>query len=212
MTAESLRRWRGWQRHVLRDQLAIWMPAAFIGLALPSMLSVEFLPRGTTANQWTLAGMTAGGVADRVGGGLGVVCWYLVLICGFLVLLPNAASNADGFIRRWVDVIWTALKRLQTWEPRQIGQLYFALLVVYGLLGVFFLAVAKPMGLIVAYSGFQVGAPASCGLNLAGCAFRWKRNPLNALPAGCGRTHLKTAIWQSGEPRAGVQLLAHAAR
>ncbi len=151
ITAESLRRWRGWQRHVWRDQLVIWLPAAFIGLALPSMLSVEFLPRGTTANQWVLAGMTAGGVAGRVGGALGAVCWYLVLLCGFLVLLPNAASNADGFIRRWVDVSWTALRRLQTWEPRQIGQLYFAILVVYGLLGVFFLSVAKPLGLIVAY-------------------------------------------------------------
>jgi hypothetical protein len=154
VTAESLKKWRGWRRHVLRDQLAVWMPAAFIGLALPSMLSVEFLPRGATANQWVLAGMTADGVAARVGGPgsmLGAACWYLVLLCGFLVLLPNAASNADGFIRRWVDVSWTAVKKLHTWEPRRIGKLYFAILICYLALGVFFLSMARPMGLIVAY-------------------------------------------------------------
>jgi hypothetical protein len=151
ITAESLKKWRGWRRQVLRDQLAVWMPAAFIGLALPSMLSVEFLPRGATANQWVLAGMTADGVAGRVGGALGAACWYMVLLCGFLVLLPNAASNADGFIRRWVDVSWTAIKRLHAWEPRRIGKLYFAILVCYLALGVFFLSMARPMGLIVAY-------------------------------------------------------------
>ena len=47
VTSESLPRWRRWYRHVLRDQLVVWMPACFLGLALPSMLSVQFLPRGT---------------------------------------------------------------------------------------------------------------------------------------------------------------------
>jgi hypothetical protein len=147
----SLARWRRWLRHVWRDQLVIWVPAALIGIALPSMLSVEFLPRGATANQWVLAGMTADGVAQRVGGGLGAVCWYMVLLCGFLVLLPNAASNADGFIRRWVDVGWTALRPLRGVEPKQVGKLYFGLLLVYFALGVFFLSIAKPLWLIVAY-------------------------------------------------------------
>ncbi|MEX2559065.1 MAG: Nramp family divalent metal transporter, partial [Pirellulales bacterium] len=43
VTADSRARWRRWYRHVMRDQLVIWMPACFIGLALPSILSVEFL-------------------------------------------------------------------------------------------------------------------------------------------------------------------------
>lgn len=149
--ATTLPRWRRWVRHIRRDQFAVWVPAAFIGIALPSMLSVEFLPRGATANQWALAGMTADGVAQRVGGGLGAFCWYMVLLCGFLVLLPNAASNADGFIRRWVDVCWTALRPLRGLEPRQVGKLYFGLLIVYFAIGVFFLSIAKPLWLIVAY-------------------------------------------------------------
>ena len=67
ITRESIARFRRWYRFVLRDQLVVWMPACFIGVALPSMLSVQFLPRGTQANDWVAAGMTADGLRDAVG-------------------------------------------------------------------------------------------------------------------------------------------------
>lgn len=69
LTQESLARWRGWVRHVRREQMVLWAPACFLGLALPSMLSVQFLPRGTNLSEeqkWLAAGMTAGGVAGAV--------------------------------------------------------------------------------------------------------------------------------------------------
>jgi hypothetical protein len=34
----------------------VWTPACFVGLALPSMLSVQFLPRGTQVADWAAAG------------------------------------------------------------------------------------------------------------------------------------------------------------
>jgi hypothetical protein len=40
VTGDSLARWRGWMRHVQREQLALWMPACILGLALPSILSI----------------------------------------------------------------------------------------------------------------------------------------------------------------------------
>src|SRR5262245_62546847 len=43
---QSLPRWKRWCKHLVRDQLFVWMPACFFGLALPSMLSVQFLPGG----------------------------------------------------------------------------------------------------------------------------------------------------------------------
>src|SRR5207245_3995676 len=48
-----------------RDQLVVWMGACLIGVSLPSILSVEFLPRGTNASDWTMAAMTAGGVQQQ---------------------------------------------------------------------------------------------------------------------------------------------------
>jgi hypothetical protein len=67
-TEEAMPRWRRWYSHVRRDQLVIWLPACFFGLALPSMLSVQFLPRGfETQDQWTAAVMTADGVTSTFG-------------------------------------------------------------------------------------------------------------------------------------------------
>jgi ABC-type uncharacterized transport system substrate-binding protein len=105
------------------------------------------------ANQWVLAGMTAGGVQERIGGSLGVFFWYVILFCGFLVLMPNASGNADSFLRRWIDVGWTALGSLRRLDPRRIGPLYFGMLVAYFVIALFFLVfVREPRTLIVTYA------------------------------------------------------------
>lgn len=133
---KSLPRWRHWYNHVVRDQVIVWMPACFFGLALPSMLSVEFLKRGAAIDDgWAASVMTANSVADRVGGVLGSAFWFTTLFCGFIVLAPSMATTIDGYIRRWVDVFWTASKRLQTLEPHKIKYVYFAVLVAYSLFG-----------------------------------------------------------------------------
>lgn len=136
ITSESLSRWKGWLKHIQRDQLAVWMPACFIGLALPSMLSVQFLERGNVPkDNWMAASMTAGGVSNAVGGSWGPTFWYLTLFCGFLVLATSMAGTADGVLRRWVDVFWTASPRLRQWNPKSIGKFYFAMLCIYAAFG-----------------------------------------------------------------------------
>jgi len=132
---DSIARFRAWYRHVLRDQLIVWMPACFIGLALPSMLSVQFLDRGLEASTWTAAGMTAEGVEKAVapayGPTMGATFWFLTLFCGFIILALSNTSTADGYFRRWVDVVWTGLPALRNWDPRRAGQIYFGFLCVY---------------------------------------------------------------------------------
>jgi hypothetical protein len=133
---QSLPRWKRWCRHIFRDQLCVWMPACFFGLALPSMLSVEFLEKGTVPpNDWAASVMTAGAVSERVGGSLGQFCWFMTLFCGFLVLAPSMASTIDGFVRRWVDVFWTAFKPLHTLDPSKIKHVYFGVLFTYAIFG-----------------------------------------------------------------------------
>ena len=148
VTPESLSRFRGWYRHVLRDQLVVWTPACFVGLALPSMLSMQFLPRGTEAQGWTAAAMTADGVAQTVGGTWGPVFWYMVLFCGFLVLGPSAATTADGFLRRWVDVFWTASPRMRKIDTYKIRLLYFGVLCCYASVGLVALSLEEPTKLV----------------------------------------------------------------
>ncbi len=152
VTKESLVRWRRWYRHVLRDQLVVWMPACFLGMALPSMLSVQFLRRGTEVSEWYAAGMTADGVSNAVteawGSVAGSAMWYMTLLCGFLVLAPAMATSADGVVRRWVDVVWTSSRRLRRWDPRHIKTLYFCVLLGYMALGLVLLWYGKPLMLL----------------------------------------------------------------
>jgi hypothetical protein len=146
VNSSSLSRWKGWVRHVAREQWCVWMPACFLGLALPSMLSLVFLPPGTIPkSDWQAASMTAQGVADAVAGkfgtGWGPLFWGMTLFCGFLVLGTSMISTADGVLRRWVDVFWTALPFLRKWDTRHIGRLYFTVLCVYLVFGMVMLTI-----------------------------------------------------------------------
>jgi hypothetical protein len=151
---ESLPRWRRWVRHIARDQLVVWMGACFIGCALPSILSVGFLPRGTDVNQYTVAAMTAGAVQKQAvepmsgtlitatgldklicGPNLGKFFWGCTLFCGFLVLITSQTTTMDGFVRRWVDVIWTASPQMRQLDTSSIRYVYFTLLCIYASLG-----------------------------------------------------------------------------
>lgn len=149
VTTESLVRFRGWYRHVRRDQLVVWMPACFVGIALPSMLSIQFLPRGTEATDWSAAAMTADAVGQAGGAAFGPVFWFMTLFCGFLVLAPAAATTADGFLRRWVDVVWTGSARMRALDTHKIRQVYFGVLCAYILFGFISLTFAPPSKLIV---------------------------------------------------------------
>ena len=154
VTPDALPRWKRWLKHLRREQWWLWAPACFVGLALPSMLSIQFLQKGSVpSDKWLVAGMTAQGVADAVTGKFGLstgnLFWHLTLFCGFLVLATSMASTADGVLRRWVDVFWTASPRLRKWDTKDIGKLYFGVLVVYMLMGIGMLCFLKGDALLV---------------------------------------------------------------
>jgi hypothetical protein len=153
ITAESMKKWKGWMNHVLRDQLVVWMPACFVGLGLPAMLSMQFLERGTTVkDNWVAASMTAQGVGNAVAAKWGEVFntpfFYFTLACGVLVLWPSAITTIDGFLRRWVDVVWVGIPAVRTWETRRIGQLYLGVLITYTLFGSVALSFGEPRTLL----------------------------------------------------------------
>jgi hypothetical protein len=164
---QTLPRWRRWYWYLARDQLLVWMPACLVGMALPSMLSIEFLPRGTEADNWNTAVMTAGGVQKHVtspppgvlvseaglspylaGPGWGRFFWGMTLFCGFLVLGTTLVSTIDGIIRRWVDVFWIAIPALHAVDPKNIRYVYFGTLIAYGCFGILTVWIYNPAELI----------------------------------------------------------------
>lgn len=153
ITPASRKRFAGWYRHIFRDQFFLFGIASFIGLALPSMLSVQFLNRGTEVDSWLAAGMTAQGVHDAVGSPswLAGGAWFMTLFCGFIVLALSTTTTADGYFRRWIDVLWTGLPALKSWKPHAVGRLYFAMLCTYCVTGLFVLAFV-PQGMIMKWA------------------------------------------------------------
>jgi hypothetical protein len=155
ITADSVARFRRWYRHCMRDQLVVWMPACFIGIVLPSMLSLAFLKRGTEAiGGWELPGMTAEGVSTAVSNAwrseaLGSLFWYLTMFCGLLILWPSTATTADGVLRRWVDVFWTGSPRLRKLKSESIAWVYFGVLCGYTAFGLITLSFGQPTLLLV---------------------------------------------------------------
>jgi len=148
-TAEALTRWRRWFWHVARDQWAVWMPGCIVGVGLPAMMSLMFLPRGFFLDdQWQTAVITADGVRESAGATWGQWLWILTLLCAFLVLATGLAPGVDGFLRRWVDVIWIASRSVRTLDPKAIRYLYFGVLSVYIVFGVIMLWPEPPTTLL----------------------------------------------------------------
>lgn len=143
--AESLRRWRGWIRHVAREQFFLWAPACILGAMLPAMLSLGFLERGSTPKSgWEQAALTAQGLSSKAGPAF----WYLTLTCGLLVLAPTQIAQMDGTVRRWVDVIWMGTKKLRGLEGHKVKNVYYGILIVYGVWGAIALFFFNPAAIV----------------------------------------------------------------
>ena len=189
---ESLPRWRRWVRFIARDQLVVWMGACLIGVSLPSILSVEFLKRGTDASDWNLAALTAGGVQTNVenpregvlahnpplretisGPQWGRFFWGATLFCGFLVLVTSQTTTMDGFTRRWVDVTWTAVPALRKLETDKVKYVYFCVLVTLACLGLVIIWITEQPGFV-----FKV---ATTGYNFALAFSAWHTIAVNTI-------------------------------
>jgi hypothetical protein len=125
--------WRGWMRHVLRDQLAVWTPCAFVGMALPCMLSLQFI-RNAPVEGTRVAAMTADGMAEQLPE-FRVLLWFLTLLVGFLVLAPGQIMAADQIARRWTDIVWTTNPRVRQLGGNQVKYIYYGILSVYAVWG-----------------------------------------------------------------------------
>jgi hypothetical protein len=151
VTEANLTRWSGWWRVILVDQLILWAPGCFIGMALPALLSLEFAQnsplfsaptaiateRGAAISsgaEWSNAVVTADGMRrdPRFSPFLAKTLWVLTLGVGLLVLLPSQLSVVDEVGRRWTDVAWSASKCVRNqFSDHQVKIVYYGLVAAY---------------------------------------------------------------------------------
>lgn len=151
LNESNLARWRGWISHILRDQVWVWCVGCILGMALPALLSVEFI-RGAEVDGHAAAAMTARGIADRYG----EFFWYSTLACGFLVFAPAVVQTIDGIVRRWTDVIWSARGGRGDDERGDVRKLYYGIMAAYCLWGLLALNLT-PNPLVLAIAGSVLG-------------------------------------------------------
>jgi hypothetical protein len=134
-------KWRGWYRHIVRDQLVVWMICAFVGMALPCMLSLEFI-RNVPVSGDRVAAASAQGMADRFPAQAEWL-WLMTLGCGFLILAPGQIMAGDVLARRWTDIIWNTSRRARRMQGNQVKYIYYSILALYGVFGFTTLLVAE---------------------------------------------------------------------
>jgi len=153
VTQESLAKWKGWLRHIYRDQWAIWFVGCILGVAIPALISLQYLRDDFLAGQTfkgdEVAAKTAEALRNETNN---QAYWFMTLLCGFLVLAPNQITAADGLIRRWTELLWTGNKKLHRLEGNKVRYVYFALLTAYLIWGLAILVYTgdKPLTIVKA--------------------------------------------------------------
>lgn len=135
---KNLSRWRSWWRYLLTDQLMIWGPGCFMGMALPGLISIEFSQYSeffsdTEGLSWAQALITADGLKNAPDlYGLNQLFWILTVLVGLFVLLPSQMSIIDDVCRRWTDIIWSGVSGVrEKMKADQVGKIYYRIMVAY---------------------------------------------------------------------------------
>lgn len=154
-TPEQMSRWRGWWRIVHADQWGVFFAGAMLGMLLPALLYVTFLPRGADIRGYGIAAALAqamvGAGAPLLGG--------LVALIGAWILFKTQLDVLEGIARSITDIIWTGSASVRRWRGGDVRVVYYTVLLALVVWGIIALRLAQPVFLL------QLGA------NIAGVVF-----------------------------------------
>lgn len=153
--AQAMSRWHGWWRIVRADQWGIFFVGAILGMALPALLYVTFLPSGIDIRGLGIAAALAEGVGAQAGPLLGAV----IAILGAWILFKTQLDLVEAMTRTVTDILWCGNARVRTWRGGDVRAVYYTVLGVVVVWGVIALQLAQPIVLL------QISA------NVAGAVF-----------------------------------------
>ncbi|MBI5630441.1 MAG: Nramp family divalent metal transporter [Elusimicrobia bacterium] len=144
LSQENLSRWRGWWRQAWRDQ-GLWAVGCLGGIALPAILSLQFVSPQTAAGPWAVAAQQAEGVARQAG----PLFWQLTLLCGFWILFSTQLGAVEIYPRRWTDLLWSGFPSLREKPPEAVKYVYYSIVALYALWANIALHLAKPLSMVI---------------------------------------------------------------
>ncbi|MBM3776642.1 MAG: hypothetical protein FJW23_00190 [Acidimicrobiia bacterium] len=141
---DARRRWQGWWLIVRADQWGVFFMGAIIGMMLPAMLYVTFLPRGTNIQGLGIAAALAEAMTGTGGALLGGAIAFL----GAWVLFKTQLDQLEGMVRAMTDLLWTGSGRLRAWRGGDVRVVYYSVLAIVVAWGIVALRLAQPIILL----------------------------------------------------------------
>jgi hypothetical protein len=154
-TPDNLRRWHGWWRIVRADQWGVFFAGGLLGMMLPALLYVTFLPRGTDIRGLGIAAA----LASSIGAQAGPLLAGLIAFLGVWILFKTQLDQMEAMVRALTDILWTGSARVRAWRGGDVRKIYYTVLLTLVIWGIIALRLAQPIVLL------QIGA------NVAGVVF-----------------------------------------
>ena len=177
---EAQRRWKGWWNLVRADQWGVFFTGAILGMVLPALLYVTFLPRGTDIQGLGISAALAAAVGTQRGALLGGAIAFL----GAWILFKTQLDSVEGMSRAITDILWTGSRRVRAWRGGDVRTVYYLVLAVIVVWGIVAMRLAQPIVLL------QVGA------NIAGVIFIISSLHLLYLNTRILPEHVRPPMWR----------------
>jgi hypothetical protein len=152
---KNMSRWRGWWRIVRVDQWGIFFVGALLGMMLPALLYVTFVPAGTELKNLEIAAV----LAQQIGAAAMPAIGFIVALLGAWILFKTQLDCVEGMTRSVTDILWTGSSRVRAWRGGDVRAVYYVVLALVVIWGMIALRLAQPLVLL------QIGA------NIGGAIF-----------------------------------------
>jgi hypothetical protein len=177
---DAMQRWHGWWRIISADQWGVFFAGAILGMLLPAVIYVTFLPPGTDIQG---LGISAA-LAQAISGSAGAVLGGIIAFLGAWLLFKTQLDLLEGIVRAITDILWTGSARVRAWRGGDVRAVYYLVLVAVVLWGIVALRMAQPFVLL------QVAA------NMAGIVFTIAALHLLYLNTRILPAHVRPPLWR----------------
>jgi len=150
--AKALEHWRGWWRIVKVDQWGVYFTGAILGMALPALLYVTFVPAGSDIRGLGIAAALAQAVATQKGAIFGGV----IAVLGVWLLFKTQLDILEAMTRGITDILWAGSRRIRAWRGGDVRVVYYTVLAVITAWGIIALRLTQPI-ILLALSANMAG-------------------------------------------------------
>jgi hypothetical protein len=154
-TPASIERWKGWWRITRVDQWGVYFVGAILGMMLPALLYVTFIPSGSDIRGLGIAAALAQAMAAEKGALYG----GFIAVLGVWILFKTQLDLLEGTTRAVTDILWTGSTRIRGWRGGDVRVVYYSVLGCVSAWGIIALRLTQPIVLL------------SLSANMAGVVF-----------------------------------------